>query len=236
MTPATLGKRLVPLGIIAAFILAFFLLGLNHYITLDSLRANERWLHGFASTHRFAAIMGFLLAYIAVVAFSLPGATIMTIAGGLLFGLWLGAALSVFGATTGAVILFILARFVVGDALRARSSAFIARMEDGFARNAFTYLMFLRLVPLFPFWAVNLAAAAFRTPLRSFALATLIGIIPGTLAFTSIGDGLSLAAGASSRGPNDELLEPAMIALRIGLALLALVPLLVTWLRKRGTR
>lgn len=236
MTPATLGKRLVPLGIIAAFILAFFLLGLNRYITLDSLRANERWLHGFASTHRFAAIMGFLLAYIAVVAFSLPGATIMTIAGGLLFGLWLGAALSVFGATTGAVILFILARFVVGDALRARSSAFIGRMEDGFARNAFTYLMFLRLVPLFPFWAVNLAAAAFRTPLRSFALATLIGIIPGTLAFTSIGDGLSLAAGASSRGPNDELLEPAMIALRIGLALLALVPLLVTWLRKRGTR
>ena len=236
MTPATLGKRLVPLGVIAAFILAFFLLGLNHYITLDSLRANERWLRGFASTHRFAAMMGFLLAYIAVVAFSLPGATIMTIAGGLLFGLWLGAALSVFGATTGAVILFMLARFVVGDALRARSSAFIARMEDGCARNAFTYLMFLRLVPLFPFWAVNLAAAAFRTPLRSFALATLIGIIPGTLAFTSIGDGLSLAAGASSRGPNDELLEPAMIALRIGLALLALVPLLVTWLRKRGTR
>jgi uncharacterized membrane protein YdjX (TVP38/TMEM64 family) len=96
--------------------------------------------------------------------------------------------------------------------------------------------MFLRLVPLFPFWAVNLAAAAFRTPLRSFALATLIGIIPGTLAFTSIGDGLSIAAGLSSRGANDEIPGPAMIVLRVSLALLALVPLLATWLRKRRSR
>lgn len=234
MTLATLGKRLVPLGIIAAFILAFFLLGLNRYVTLDSLRANERWLRAFASTHRFAAIVGFLLAYIAVVAFSLPGATIMTIAGGLLFGLWLGAALSVLGATTGAIILFVLARFVVGDALRARSSAFITRMAEGFERNAFSYLLFLRLVPLFPFWAVNLAPAALGVPLRSFALATLIGIIPGTLAFASIGDGLSLAAGA--HGSAGEIAGPVMIAVRVGLALLALVPVVVQWLGRRRAR
>jgi uncharacterized membrane protein YdjX (TVP38/TMEM64 family) len=163
-----------------------------------------------------------------------PGATIMTIAGGLLFGLWLGAALSVFGATTGAVILFVLARFVVGDALRARSSAFITRMAEGFERNAFNYLLFLRLVPLFPFWAVNLAPAALGVPLRSFALATLIGIIPGTLAFASMGDGLSLAADA--HGSAGEIAGLAMIAVRVGLALLALVPVVAQWLGRRRAR
>ncbi|MGE0294675.1 MAG: TVP38/TMEM64 family protein [Hyphomonadaceae bacterium] len=223
-------------GLLVAAVAAYFLLGLNRYLTLDKLRSNAQSLRQFTNDHRLPAIAAFLATYIAVVALSVPGATFMTIAGGLLFGLWLGAALNILAATTGAIILFVIARFVLSGMLQAGASAFIARMEDGFARNAFTYLMFLRLVPLFPFWAVNLAAAAFRTPLRSFALATLIGIIPGTLAFTSIGDGLSLAAGASSRGPNDEVLGPAMIALRIGLALLALVPVLVTWLRKRRAR
>jgi uncharacterized membrane protein YdjX (TVP38/TMEM64 family) len=236
MTAASLTKRLVPVGLLVAAVAAYFLLGLNHYFTLDHLRANAQWLRQFTHDHRFAAIAAFLATYVAVVSLSLPGAVLMSIAGGLLFGLWLGAALNILAATTGAIILFIITRFVFGGMLQARSNALIARMEAGFARNAFTYLMFLRLVPLFPFWAVNLAAAAFRTPLRSFALATLIGIIPGTLAFTSIGDGLSLAAGAGSRGPNDEILGPAMIALRTGLALLALVPLLVTSLKKRGMR
>lgn len=236
MMVASLTKRLVPVGLLVAAVVAYFLLGLNHYLTLDHLRANAQRLRQFTDDHRFVAIAAFFATYVAVVALSVPGAVFMTIAGGLLFGLWLGAALNILAATTGAIILFVIAKFAFGGMLQARGSAFIARMETGFARDAFTYLMFLRLVPLVPFWAVNLAAAAFRTPLRSFALATLIGIIPGTLAFTSIGDGLSLAAGASSRGPNDEIPGPAMIALRIGLALLALVPLLVTWLRKRGTR
>lgn len=236
MTAASLTKRLIPVGLFAAAIVAYFLLGLDHYLTLDHLRANAQRLRQFTQDHRFAAIAAFLATYIAVVALSVPGAVLMTIAGGLLFGLWLGTALNMLAATTGAVILFVIARYVLGGILQTRGSAFVARMEDGFARNAFTYLMFLRLVPLFPFWAVNLAAAAFRTPPRSFVVATLIGIIPGTLAFTSIGDGLSLVAGASSRGANDEILGPAMIALRIGLALLALVPPLVTWLRKRGMR
>jgi uncharacterized membrane protein YdjX (TVP38/TMEM64 family) len=236
MTAASLTKRLVLVGPLAAAVVAYFLLGLNHYLTLDHLRANAQGLRQFTDDHRFASVAVFLATYIAVVALSVPGAMLMTIAGGLLFGLWLGAALNILAATTGAIILFVIARFVFGGILQARGNAFIARMEDGFARNAFTYLMFLRLVPLFPFWAVNLAAAAFRTPLRSFALATLIGIIPGTLAFTSIGDGLSIAAGLSSRGANDEIPGPAMIVLRVSLALLALVPLLATWLRKRRSR
>lgn len=236
MITASRTKRLVPVGLLAAAIVAYFLFGLNRYLSLDHLRANAQELRQFTDDHRFVSIAAFVATYIVIVALSVPGAVLMTIAGGLLFGLWLGAALNILAATTGAIILFVIARFVFGDMLQARAGAFLARMEAGFARNAFTYLMFLRLVPLFPFWAVNLAAAAFRTPLQSFALATLIGIIPGTLAFTSIGDGLSLAAGASAHGSNDEIPGPLMIALRVGLALLALAPLLVTWLRKRGTQ
>lgn len=231
MTGISPARRLAVLGCAAGLILAFFALGLNRHINLDQLRGNEQSLRAYTDRHYFAAMAGFVTIYIAMVALSLPGATIMTITGGLLFGLWPGAALNVLGATTGAIILFVLARFVFSGTLQARGAVFLARMAGGFARHGFSYLMLLRLIPLFPFWAVNLAAAAFGISLRSFALATLIGIIPGALAYTAIGDGLSLAAGA-----RDGIGGPAMIALRVGLALLALVPFVVQKLKPRSAR
>lgn len=236
MTLPVLAKRLAPLGLMIAVILAFFLLGLNRYVTLDTLRANEQWLRTFTNTHLLVAMSGFVLAYIAVVAFSVPVATVMTITGGVLFGVWRGAVLSVVGATTGAIILFVLTRYVVRDAFRTRSGPFINRMTQGFERNAFSYLLLLRLVPLVPFSVVNLVTPTLGVSLRSFTLATVIGIVPGTLAFASIGDGLSIAAGAGSHDTSGQAASPQMIAVRVGLALLALVPFIVQWLRRRRAR
>jgi uncharacterized membrane protein YdjX (TVP38/TMEM64 family) len=223
--------RLIPVGVIFAVVIAFFALGLNHYLTVDALRANEARLRMFASEHALLAPLAFMATYAGMVALSLPGAAIMTIAGGFIFRLWIGALLSVVSATAGAVILFALARFAVSDAVRSRAGPFLARMAEGFERNAFSYLLFLRLVPLFPFWAVNLAAALLGVPLRPFVMATLIGIIPGSLAYASIGDGLGLTVGADTRH-----VTPMAVALRVGFALLALVPIVVQWLNRQRSR
>jgi uncharacterized membrane protein YdjX (TVP38/TMEM64 family) len=223
--------RWLPVGIILGVVVAYFAFGLNHYLTVDALRANEHRLHLFAADHAVLAPLLFIAIYTAVVALSLPGAAIMTIAGGFIFRLWLGALFSIIGATLGAVILFVLARFVVSDTVRTRAGPFIARMAAGFERNAFSYLLFLRLVPLFPFWAVNLAAALLGVALRPFATATLLGIIPGSLAYASIGDGLGLAVGADSGR-----VTPTTVGLRIAFALLALLPIAIQWLRRRRSR
>jgi uncharacterized membrane protein YdjX (TVP38/TMEM64 family) len=223
--------RFIPIGIIFVAVIAFFALGLNHYLTVDALRANEARLNLFASEHPLLAPLAFMALYAGIVALSLPGAAIMTIAGGFIFRLWIGALLSVVSATAGAVILFLLARFAVSDAVRSRASPFITRMAEGFERNAFSYLLFLRLIPLFPFWAVNLAAALLGVPLRPFVMATLIGIIPGSLAYASIGDGLGLAVGADARH-----VTPMAVGLRVGFALLALLPIAFQWLNRRRSR
>jgi uncharacterized membrane protein YdjX (TVP38/TMEM64 family) len=223
--------RVVPVGVILVVMIAFFAFGFSHYLTVEALRANGARLSMFASVHPVLAPLAFMAIYAGIVALSLPGAAIMTIAGGFLFRLWIGALLSVLAATAGAMILFVLARFVVSDAVRRRAGPFMARMAEGFERNAFSYLLFLRLVPLFPFWAVNLGAALLGVRLRPFLIATLIGIIPGSLAYASIGDGLGLAVGAETRH-----VTPMAVGLRVGFALLALLPIAIQWLNRRRSR
>lgn len=228
----TFARIVVPI-LIAGLIVAFFAFGLNRYLTLQSLRENDRILRGFAAQHPLLAPAAYVVIYAGAVALSVPGGAVMTIAGGLAFGLWRGAMLAILGATAGAVLVFLLARFVFGDVLEARAGPFLKRMAAGFERNAFSYLLFLRLVPAFPFWAVNLAPALLGVQIRSFAAATLIGIVPGTLAYASVGDSLGLYFAAGSRTRLSDVFSPEMIALRVGLALLALLPVAIQWIRKQ---
>lgn len=219
---------------IAALIGGFFALGLDRYLTLETLHDNDVALHALVAGHPFLSTLTFVAAYAVVIALSLPGGAIMTTSGGFLFGLWLGASLSIVGASAGAIAIFLLARWVAGDVLRARAGAFMARMAEGFERNAFNYLLFLRLVPLFPFWAVNLAPALLDVRLGPFAAATVIGIIPGALAYASLGDGLGRYFAAGAAVPFVKVFSPEMIAIRVGLALLALLPVAIRWLRNRS--
>lgn len=225
--------RVVTLIVIIGLIVAFFALGFDDYLTLKVLHDNDAKLRGIVTQYPALAPAAFVTIYAVMVGLSVPGGAVMTVAGGLLFGLWMGAALAIVGATIGAVLLFLLARFVFSDALRASAGPLTRRMADGFERNAFSYILFLRLVPAFPFWAVNLVPALIGVRLPTFAAATLIGIIPGALAYASVGDGLGLYLAAGPDVPWSAVFSPEMIALRGGLALLALLPIIFKWKWRR---
>lgn len=220
-------RRILPLVVLAALIGAAFALGLDRYLTLDALRDNRAALLKIVETNVVLAALVFVAAYAGAVALSLPGATIMTLAGGFLFGIPLGASLTVVGATIGAAALFLIARSAFGDILRQKAGPFLNRMAAGFEENAFNYLLFLRLVPAFPFWAVNLAPALLGMRLVPFIIATGLGIIPGTVVFSAFGAGLGEIFDAGGEVSLKNVLSPQLLAGLVGLGLLALLPIVI---------
>ena len=164
----------------------------------------------------------------------MPGAGVLTIVGGLLFGPWKGAALAVLGATSGAVLLFLVVRRALSRPIAQRAGPLLARIRPGLERDGFNYLLALRLVPVVPFWIVNLAPALAGMRLLPFALATLIGIIPATLVFASIGSGIGGVLASGEPPDLSAVFYPPVLLPLIGLALLALLP--VAWRHWRGSR
>lgn len=225
-------KRWAPVLALAALIAAALFFRLDQYLTLDALRDNRAALSAFVQSHGVAAALGYVIAYAGVVALSLPGATIMSLGGGILFGVLLGATLTVIGATAGATLLFIIARSAFGDVLRERAGPFLARMADGFRKDSFSYLLFLRLVPAFPFWAVNLAPALLGMRLSPYVLATAVGIIPGTTVYTAFGAGLGQVFDAGGEVRLKDVFSPTLIAALVGLGLLSLLPIALRRLRE----
>lgn len=220
-------KRLLPLLILIALLGAAFALRLDRYLTLDALRDNRAALLGLVAHSGVWAGGIYVLAYAGVVALSLPGAVIVTLAGGFLFGTAVGATLTVIGATIGATLLFLIARSAIGDALRQRAGPFLARMAEGFSRNAFNYLLFLRLVPAFPFWAVNLAPALLGMRLVPYVIATFIGIIPATVIFSAFGASLGAVFDAGGDVNLKDVLSPTLLAALVALGLLSLLPVVI---------
>ncbi|MEI7713808.1 MAG: VTT domain-containing protein [Rhodospirillales bacterium] len=192
-------RRFVPLAMLALVFLAIWWTGLAAQLTWNGLASNRATLAAWVATHALSAAAAFATIYAISTALSLPQAVLLTIAGGLLFGPIVGTALTVVGATAGAAILFLTARSALGDTMSRRGGAALAAVREALRRDGFSYLLAIRLVPLFPFWLVNLAASVCGIRLGTFALATAIGIIPGTFVFSSIGAGVGdvLAAGGS---------------------------------------
>jgi uncharacterized membrane protein YdjX (TVP38/TMEM64 family) len=217
-------KRLLPLGVLLAAAVAFFALGLDEYVSFEALRQNRQQLLGFVDAHPFLAPVAFIAVYATLIALSVPGGAVMTIAGGFLFGLWLGGVCVVLGATLGATAIFLIARTALGDALRAKAGPWLRRMEAGFRENAFNYLLVLRLIPLFPFWLVNLVPAFLGVPLRTYVVATLLGIIPGSLVYASVGNGLGVVFDQGDTPDLGIIFRPAILGPILGLAALALLP------------
>nr|WP_246408302.1 VTT domain-containing protein [Parvularcula dongshanensis] len=206
-------------------------------MSLDALQDHQTELEGFIGDFYLRSVVLFVLAYTLLVAISFPGASFLTIASGFLFGLWVGTGVVVVGATAGAVLLYLAARTVFGDSLRRRAGGFVAKMRDGFAENELSYMFILRLVPLFPFWAVNIAGGVAGVRLRNYTLGTLLGIIPGSFVYVSIGNGI--AAGVADAGDlslGALLTQPEIVLPLIGLIALALVPVAYRSLRRRGGR
>jgi len=225
-------KRLAPLIALAAGLVLFFALGLNRYLSLDALAENRQRLLAWVAGHQLLAVPIYVLIYAAVVAFSLPGATVMTLSGGLLFGWLLGGIWAVIGATIGATLLFLAARTALGEPLRARAGPWLKKLEAGFAKDAFSYMLVLRLVPVIPFFIVNLVPAFLGVKLSIFVITTFLGIIPGAMVYASIGNGLGSVLDAGGRPDLGLFTKPEILLPLVGLALLAMVP--VAYKRLKG--
>lgn len=193
--PAGGGRLKLAAGaLLLAAPVAFWAFGGGDLLSLDRFMEARGAIQSWVGAHEFRAALIFVLVYAAAVTFSIPGATIGTLAAGLLFGPTLGAVLSAVAATLGATALFVLARGAFADALRRRAGPFLQRLQDGFADGAVSYMLFLRLTPAFPFWAVNIAAALIGAPFRTFVWTTLVGVFPASFAFASAGAGLDSVA------------------------------------------
>ncbi len=182
--------RYLPLLVVAGVLALILAKGWHKLLTLENVFAFRDRFQGFLTGNLVLALLGYIAAYAGAVALSVPGGAILTLSGGLMFGWLLGGAAAVTGATLGALLLFMIARTAFGEGLRAKAGPAINGLVDGFQKDAFNYLLFLRLVPAFPFFIVNIAAALLGVPFRIYAIATFFGIMPATFAFASIGAGL----------------------------------------------
>jgi uncharacterized membrane protein YdjX (TVP38/TMEM64 family) len=227
--------RYLPLALVAAGLGAAFLLGVTDYLSLSELQARQDALQAYVAEHPVLSLGLYALAYFLVVAFSLPGGTVMTLTGGFLFGTWIGGSAAIISATLGAVVLFLAARSAFGDALRGRAGSAVGRVAEGVRRNAFSYLLTLRLLPVFPFWLVNLAAGFVDVPLRTFAVTTFMGIIPGTFIYAGLGAGLGSVFERGQALNLGLIFEPQILLPLIGLAVLALLPVVWNRVRARST-
>lgn len=228
-TPA----RLIPIAVLVTGLIGFFAFGLDEYVTLTTLKENRQLVAEWVQAAGIMAFIAYLVIYATATAFSLPAAGIITIAGGFLFGPFLGGALSVVGATIGATVVFLAARYAFADLLRQRAGAAVRKMEDGFRENALSYLLFLRLIPVFPFFVVNLVPAFLGVGLGTFVIATFVGIIPGSFVFASLGDGFSAVVEKGGDIDLGIIFEPRFLLPIVGLAILSLLPVLYKKLKNR---
>ena len=195
--------------------------------------ADIRMARTFAHAHPWLAPLAYVAFYGAIVAASIPTGTLLTVAGGALFGTVSGSLLALVAATGGAVVLFLVARGTIGPALERRYGARLAKLRPRLDRDGFNGLLALRLIPVVPFWLLNIAPALAGMRLVPYALATIIGILPGVAMFATIGAGLGTALAAGAAFDPGTLLRPAFLLPRLALGLLALAPLLIRR-RRRG--
>ena len=227
-------KRLWPLAILVAGFVLFLVTGLDQYITFDALREHRSWLLNQVENNTLVTALAFMAIYIIVVAFSLPGGAVLTIVGGFLFGLALGTVFVVVSATIGATALFLVAKTTIGDALNARMGPWLQKMEQGFQENAFNYLLAMRLIPIFPFFVVNLVPAFLGVRLKTYFLATLFGIIPGSVVYIQIGAGLGSIFDSGEEFTAAGILTPDVVLALVGLAILSLLPILYKKFKERS--
>ena len=197
------------------------------------MKENRANLLDLVARYGVLAGLGFMAVYALVAAFSIPGGAILTITAGFLFGPFIGTCYVVVGATLGACALFLAARTAFADLLRAKAGAAIQKMEAGFKENALNYLLVLRLVPLFPFFVVNLVPAFLGVPLRVYVIGTFIGIIPGTFVYSLVGNGLGAIFDRGEVPDLGTIFQPQFLAPILGLAVLAVIPVIYKKLKAR---
>lgn len=220
----TLLRRFGPLAVIVILFVVAFASGLADHISLEELRARGAELQAFAREKPLLCAAIYLAVYIASVAISLPGALILSLTGGFLFGPIGGGFAAVTGATGGSTVTFLVFRTAFGDILRRKPSAFLAVVEAGFRGDAFNYLLTLRLIPAFPLLIVNIAAGLMNVRAKTFILASLLGMIPSSFVYAGIGAGLGHIFAKGGPVTLETLLSPRIYLPIIGMGVLAFLP------------
>jgi uncharacterized membrane protein YdjX (TVP38/TMEM64 family) len=249
-TPApSVVRRWLPLVAIVAVSIMVIAIGWDRKISFETLVRHHSAVHAFILEHRVAAVAIYVAIYMVAVALSLPGGLVLTLSGGFLFGGLVGGTAAIIGATAGASIIFMIARSAFGEHLARRAGPLAEKLADGFRADAFYYLLFLRLVPVFPFFLVNLVPALVGVRLPTFVAATGIGIIPAAFAFAFVGAGLDsviraqgaiynacLAAGGAGCHLDFDVkaaVTPQLLGALAALGVVALIPVAVKRIRAR---
>ena len=240
--------RYLPMAVLVIAMIAVFASGGHRLLSIETIVAYRDWLQAAVDQYGPMAIIGYSAVYVTVVALSVPGAAILTILGGFLFGWLFGGAVAAISATLGAIIVFLIARTSFGDILLRRAGSRLQKLADGFREDAFSYLLFLRFLPIMPFWLTNLACALFGVRSKTFALGTLIGVLPASFTFATAGAGLDSVIGAQkasfqacqTAGRTDCVLSfslrsvvtPEIVGALIALGVLSLIPVAIRRFRR----
>lgn len=221
-------KRWSPLIILAALMAVAFSTGLHEKISLQALQDNKDNLLQAVSNNPIITALGFIAIYIVFVALSLPAATLLTLTGGFLFGTWFGTLYVVSAATVGASVIFFIAKTSLGEVLREKAGKLYSRIEGNMKDNAVGYLLFMRLVPIFPFFLVNIVPALFNVRMRTFVLTTFFGIMPGSFVFVNLGKQLATIENVS------DLVSTQTLAAFALLGFFALIPTIYKQIKNKG--
>lgn len=228
-------KRFAPIVIIAIGLVVGYAFGLHEYLTLEALIDNRDTLKVYVAENIAMASAVYFGIYVLAVAFSFPAASLLTILGGFLFGWFLAGTLTAFAATIGASVIFLAARTALGDFLQKMAGPAVSKLAHSFEKNAFGFLLVLRLAPVFPFFVINIAPALFNVPLRIYVAATFLGILPGTYAYSYLGQGLdSVILSAKEAGTEvsvSDLVTTELTISFIALAIVAAIPFVIRKLR-----
>lgn len=230
--PSGLIRRLPLIAILSAAVLGAFFL--RDFLSFEALAANREALIAFRDANYALTVVGFIAVYVVIVAFSLPGATIATLTGGFLFATFPGALFNIVAATIGATVIFMAAKWGLGEKLSEKmntSDGRIGKIKDGIDRNQWEMLFLIRLVPVVPFFVANLVPALVGVPLYRFVISTFLGIIPGAVVYTSVGAGLGEVFARGETPDLGIIFEPHILLPILGLAALAALPIAIKALR-----
>ncbi len=236
-----LARRLLPAAVVGAGLTFAYLMGLHELFDFGAFIDNRERLSGYVQNNLLQASLIYVAVYIAAVAFSFPGASLLTIIGGFVFGWLLAGILTAIAAPIGASIIYLVAKSAVGDFLvekmKKNAGPRIRQLAEGFQADAFSYLLIIRLAPIFPFWVINIAPAIFNVPLRTYFAATAIGILPGTFASAFLGEGIDSVVEAHQAAGTElsvgDLVTPEITFAFVALAVVAMIPPVIKKLRAR---
>jgi uncharacterized membrane protein YdjX (TVP38/TMEM64 family) len=217
-------RRFGPLALLVALLIWALVSGVAKHLSLEELRARGEGLQAFARERPLLSALIYVAVYVATVSISLPGALILSLSGGFLFGPIAGGALAVTGATGGSTVVFLVCRTAFGDFLRRWESPLLLRIERGFEASAFSYLLTLRLIPAFPLLLVNVASGLMAIPVRTFLGASFLGMIPSSFVYAGIGAGLGHVFAQGGPVSVETLLSPRIYVPIIGMGVLAFLP------------